>query len=59
MVTKEKMISDNVGRNVEGELTFGGVEVSSLAKKYGTPLYLYDEESGVQNSAYRLPSKRF
>ena len=38
------MICENIGRDARGELTFGGVGVISLAKKYGTPLYLYDED---------------
>ena len=46
MLTKEKeaFICANVSRNLQGELCFAGVTVSSLAEKYGTPLYLYDEE---------------
>ena len=44
MITKDKMICENIGRTASGELTFGGVAVTSLAKKYGTPLYLYDED---------------
>lgn len=44
MITKEKTICENVGRTATGELTLGGVGILSLAKKYGTPLYLYDED---------------
>ena len=36
------MICKNLKRE-KGELLFAGMSVSSLAKKYGTPLYLYDE----------------
>lgn len=28
----------------DGVLTVGGVDVRELAKEYGTPLYVYDEE---------------
>ncbi|MBO5907346.1 MAG: diaminopimelate decarboxylase [Clostridia bacterium] len=37
------MLCDNIARNGEGTLTLAGVNLASLAKKYGTPLYLYDE----------------
>ncbi len=39
-----EMICENIGRDGRGELTFAGMPLSPLAKKYGTPLYLYDEE---------------
>ena len=38
------MICKNLARNDAGELTFAGVGITKLAEKYGTPLYLYDEE---------------
>lgn len=38
------MISENVSYNDGGELTFANMPVSALAEKYGTPLYIYDEE---------------
>ena len=41
---KEEMICENISRNDSGELCFAGVALSALAKKYGTPLYLYDED---------------
>lgn len=41
---RTQMICENLSRNAEGELCFAGMELSPLAKKYGTPLYLYDEE---------------
>ena len=41
---KTQMICENLSRNPEGELCFAGMELTPLAKKYGTPLYLYDEE---------------
>ena len=44
MITKSKMICENISRAADGELTFAGVALSPLAKKYGTPLYLYDED---------------
>ena len=36
-------ICENISRDENGELTFAGMPLSPLAKKYGTPLYLYDE----------------
>ena len=38
------MLHDNLSVNERGELTFAGVSVVELAKKYGTPLYLLDED---------------
>ena len=37
------MICDNVSVNAEGHLTFAGYDTVDLANKYGTPLYLFDE----------------
>ena len=37
------MICDNLSLNNEGHLTFGGTDTVRLAEKYGTPLYLMDE----------------
>ncbi len=37
-------ISDSLAVNNEGHLTIGGADVVSLAKKYGTPLYIMDED---------------
>ena len=37
------MICENLSRDDSGELCFAGMPLSPLAKKYGTPLYLYDE----------------
>lgn len=37
------MICDNIGIN-NNHLTFAGFDVTDLAKKYGTPLYLMDED---------------
>lgn len=44
MLTKEKFICENISRNESGELCLAGVSAAVMAKKYGTPLYLYDEE---------------
>ena len=38
------MLSANIDRTPEGVLTFAGYDVTKLAKQYGTPLYLMDEE---------------
>ena len=37
------MICNNVSLNAEGHLTFAGMDTVELAQKYGTPLYLMDE----------------
>jgi len=43
VIEKEQMICENLMRNDSGELCFAGMPLSTLADKYGTPLYLYDE----------------
>lgn len=40
----EELICENLARDERGELTFAGMPLLSLAKEYGTPLYLYDED---------------
>ena len=37
------MICDNIAVNEKGHLTFAGYDTVELAEKYGTPLYLMDE----------------
>ncbi len=37
-------VSDNLAVNEQGHLTIGGVDVLSLQEKYGTPLYVMDED---------------
>ncbi|MBE6926396.1 MAG: diaminopimelate decarboxylase [Ruminococcaceae bacterium] len=38
------MICKNIAVNEEGHLTFAGQDTTDLANKYGTPLYLMDED---------------
>ena len=38
------MICDNISVNEKGHLTFAGHDTVELAEKYGTPLYLMDED---------------
>ena len=38
------MICNNLSVNEKNHLTLGGVDTVVMAKKYGTPLYLYDED---------------
>ena len=37
------MISESVGVNSKGNMTFGNADCVELAKQYGTPLYVFDE----------------
>lgn len=37
------MLHQNISKNESGHLTFAGMDVTKLAEKYGTPLYLVDE----------------
>ena len=41
---KEKMICSNLSVSSEGHLLFAGQDTLDLAEKYGTPLYLMDED---------------
>ncbi len=38
------MIHDNLGINEKGHLTFAGADTVDLAREYGTPLYIMDEQ---------------
>ncbi len=38
------MLSENISRDPDGTLRFAGHSVTELAARYGTPLYLFDEE---------------
>ncbi len=38
------ILSDNIARGDDGKLTFAGRSVPALAEKFGTPLYLMDEQ---------------
>ena len=40
----KKMICSNLSVNGNGHLALGGVDTVELAKKYGTPLYVMDED---------------
>ena len=41
---KTEFLCENIKRDEDGELLFAGVRLSKLAERYGTPLYLYDED---------------
>ena len=49
VIEKTDMICNNVTRGCDGELCFAGMKLSPLAKKYGTPVYLYDENKIREN----------
>ena len=38
------MLTDRYGINGEGHLTLGGVDTVELAERFGTPLYVFDED---------------
>ena len=38
------MLHTNIGVNAAGRLTFAGVDTAELAARFGTPLYLLDED---------------
>ena len=41
------MICDNLSVSKEGHLLFAGQDTVELAKKYGTPVYLMDEDKTI------------
>lgn len=43
------MLYSNLAVNEKGHLTLGGADTVALAKKYGTPLYLMDEDRIREN----------
>ena len=44
VIERDELICENLSRNKSGELCFAGMGLTALAREYGTPLYLYDEE---------------
>ncbi len=52
------MICDNISVNNEGNLTFAKQDVTVLAKEYGTPLYLMDEQRIRHNCRLYVNSMR-
>ena len=52
------MLSDNIGRTPEGDVTIAGQEVTRLAAEYGTPLYLMDEQRIRSNCRMYLKAFR-
>ena len=40
----QRFICDNISVNTAGHLCFGGQDTAALAARYGTPLYLMDED---------------
>lgn len=47
-----EFVSDSLSINKEGHLTIGGADVVSLAREYGTPLYLMDEDAIRRNCRF-------
>ena len=53
------MICKNI-KSENGKLYFNGFDVTSLAEKYGTPLYLMDENLIRENiNAYKNALKKY
>ena len=58
-ITKNKeMVCENLKRSTDGELCFADISLSDLARKYGTPLYLYDEARVRHNCRVYLDAVR-
>lgn len=52
------MICKNLSVNEANHLTLGGVDVTLMAEKYGTPLYLFDEDRVRENCRTYLHAMR-
>ena len=52
------MLSDNISRDESGALCFAGQRVDALADRWGTPLYLMDEDRIRQNCRMYLSAFR-
>ena len=52
------MIADNITRDPGGALRFAGVRANALADRFGTPLYLMDEERIRSNCRMYLDAFR-
>ena len=52
------MLSDNISRDESGALCFAGQRVDALADRWGTPLYLMDENRIRQNCRMYLSAFR-
>lgn len=44
MYQEERLICDNLSAREDGQLLFAGQDTAALAARYGTPLYLMDED---------------
>lgn len=54
------MICDNISVNEKGHLTFAGYDTVELAEKYGTPLYLMDEDKTREHvRAYKTAMAKY
>lgn len=51
---KSNLLHDNLTINLEGHLCFAGVDTVTLAQKYGTALYLLDEDRIRKNARLYL-----
>ena len=52
------MLCDNISRAADGRLLFAGQDVNALADRWGTPLYLMDEDRIRQNCRMYLSAFR-
>ena len=54
----KKMLHDNLSINKAGHLCFAGLDTVELAKKYGTPLFLIDEDRIRKNARTYINAMR-
>ena len=52
------LLHDNLSVNADGHLTLAGVDTVKMAEKYGTPLYLLDEDRVRQNCRTYITAMR-
>ena len=52
------LLHDNLSVNADGHLTLAGVDTVKMAEKYGTPLYLLDEDRVRENCRIYLTAMK-
>ena len=60
MVAEQKLLHTNLTTGENGHLLFAGVDTVALAEKYGTPLFLIDDERVRERCReYKIAMKKY
>ena len=57
-MTEKISICDNLGINGQNHLTLGGVDAVQMLEKYGSPIYLFDEDRIRKNASLYVRAMR-